>query len=380
MTAVWDRLFSLAERGRFSASPNPRVGAVLVDDRGEVVGEGFHERAGLPHAEVMALSAAGARARNATLYVNLEPCAHEGRTPACAEAVARAGVARVVCAIEDPDPRTAGAGFRFLRERGIPVEVGEEAARAERLNEVFLVSVRRGRPFVELKWAASLDGKIATRTGTSRWISSEESRADSMRLREERDAILVGAGTVLADDPLLTRRLGLSSSIVPHRRVVLDGRLRVSASARIFQPQGPGEVWLATARSPEDPALIPFRDRAVVVHSLPLGDGTVDLDALLKKLGEGETRSLLVEGGGGAAWSFVERGLVDRVTCYLSPKLVGGTTAPSPVSGTGFPILENVPTLDEMEIERHGGDLKISGRMSRRNGRSGPGDSVPAPG
>jgi diaminohydroxyphosphoribosylaminopyrimidine deaminase/5-amino-6-(5-phosphoribosylamino)uracil reductase len=365
MTDVWERLFTLAEKGRFSTSPNPRVGAVLVAEGGELVGEGFHERAGLPHAEVVALSSAGSLARGATLYVNLEPCAHQGRTPACAEAVARAGVARVVCSIEDPDSRTAGAGFRYLRERGIPVEVGAEAERAERINEPFLVSVRNGRPFVELKWAASLDGKIATSAGASRWISSEEARADSMRLREERDAILVGAGTVLADDPLLTRRLGLSSSIVPHRRLVLDGRLRVSASARVFQSGGDGEVWLVTARPADDPALVPFRDRGVIVQSLPIGAGKVDLAVLLLKLFEKETRSLLVEGGGGAAWSFVEQGLVDRVTCYIAPKLVGGATAPSPLSGTGFPGLETVPVLSDIESLRIGPDIRISGRIVR---------------
>ncbi|MEO6324911.1 MAG: bifunctional diaminohydroxyphosphoribosylaminopyrimidine deaminase/5-amino-6-(5-phosphoribosylamino)uracil reductase RibD [Thermoanaerobaculia bacterium] len=370
MTAVWDRLFALAEQGRFSASPNPMVGAVLVGADGEPVGEGFHERAGLPHAEAAALALAGTKARNATLYVNLEPCAHQGRTPACAEALARAGVSRVVCSIEDPDPRTAGAGIRHLRERGIAVEVGAEAVRAERLNEAFLVSVREGRPFVELKWAASLDGKIATSTGASRWISSEEARQDSMRLREERDAILVGAGTVLADDPLLTRRLGLSSSIVPHRRVVLDGRLRVSPEARIFRSTGEGEVWLVTARPVDDPALDAFRARGVLIESLPMPDQRIDLPALLRRLADGETRSLLVEGGGGAAWSFVEQGLVDRVTCYLAPKLVGGANAPTPLSGTGFPSLEAVPVLHEPEHTRLGGDLKISGRLL--TGAAGP--------
>ena len=373
MTDVWERLFTLAEKGRYSTSPNPRVGAVLVAEGGEVVGEGFHDKAGLPHAEVGALASAGSRARGATLFVNLEPCAHQGRTPSCAEAVARAGVARVVCSIEDPDPRTAGAGIRHLRERGIPVDVGVEAERAERLNEPFLASVRNGRPFVELKWAASLDGKIASSTGASRWISSEEARVDSMRLREERDAILIGAGTVLADDPLLTRRLGLSSSIVPHRRLVLDGRLRVSARARVFQSSDLGEVWLVTARPAEDPALVPFRDRGVIVESFPLGDGRVDLAALLLRLHEAETRSVLVEGGGGAAWSFVEQGLVDRVTCYVSPKLLGGATAPSPLSGPGFGDLENVPFLSEIEVARIGTDIRISGRMVRPQRAGGPG-------
>lgn len=362
---AWERVFALAEKGRYGASPNPRVGAVLTDAKGRVVGEGFHERAGHPHAEAVALAAAGEAARGATVYVNLEPCAHQGRTPPCADALIAAGVRRVVCSLADPDPRTSGAGIARLRAAGIDVEVGAEAERAERVNEVFLLSVREKRPFVHLKWASSLDGKIATRTGASRWISGEASRERAMRLREETDAVLVGAGTVLADDPLLTRRLGLSASIVPHRRIVLDGALRVSPEARVFDDGAPGEVWLVTGRDARDPALAPFRQRKVRVETLPASGDGVDLRALLRTLDAHEVRSLLVEGGGETAWSFLAEELVDRLTVFLSPKLLGGKAAPSPLGGAGVRDPMTAPRLSHVETERVGEDLLITGRVVR---------------
>ncbi len=361
--AIWERVFALAERGRYATSPNPRVGAVVVAPDGTVVAEGWHERAGGPHAEAVALAAAGARARGATVFLNLEPCAHHGRTPPCSDALASAGVGRVVFSLRDPDPRTAGRGAARLREAGVAVEEGAHRERAERVNEPFLASVRAGRPYVHLKWAASLDGKIATRTRASRWITGEEARGDAMALREECDAILVGAGTVLADDPSLTRRAGLNRSIVPHRRVVLDGRLRVSAEARVFSPGGGGEAWLATARDPADPALAPFRDRGVRVLSLPSGEGRVDLPALLAELGGGEVRSLLVEGGGETAWDFLAAGLVDRVTGYVAPLVLGGSVAPGAVGGTGASEVDDGVRLEGLEVSTLGPDLRFTGRV-----------------
>lgn len=362
--ALWERVLALAERGRYSTSPNPRVGALVVDDEGTILGEGFHDRAGGPHAEVEALKAAGERARGATLLVNLEPCASYGRTPPCTEALIAAGIRRVVCSLEDPDLRTAGRGLRRLRERGIEVDLGASADAAARLNEAFLVSERERRPHVHLKWAASLDGRIAARGGASKWITGEAARTDALRLREEHDAILVGAGTVLADDPLLTRRLSLNRSIVPHRRLVLDGALRVLPSARVFSP-GDGEAWLVTARPPDDPGLVPFRTRGVRVESLPAPEGGVDLPALLGILHGAEVRSLLVEGGGDTAWSFLSAGLADRVTSYVAPLLIGGADAPGPLSGSGFPDPAGAVRTGPMEIERIGDDLRITARLQR---------------
>lgn len=365
LAAAFERVFELAERGRYSTSPNPRVGAVVVSPGGEIVGEGWHDRAGGPHAEVVALAEAGSRARGATVVLNLEPCAHEGRTPPCAGALVEAGVARVVFSTLDPDPRTAGKGREWLRSAGVESEAGLFDARAERLNEPFLVSVRSGRPFVHLKWAVSLDGRIATATGESRWITGEEARADGMRLREECDAILVGAGTVLADDPFLTRRAGLNRSILPHRRVVVDGRLRVGAHARVFSPEAAGEAWLATAVKEDDPRLDPFRERGVRLLSLPSGGaGRVDLSALLSVLAAHEVRSLLVEGGGETAWGFVEAHLADRVTAYHAPLLLGGRGAPTALSGSGYATLAEAPRLADLELASVGDGFSVTGRLS----------------
>ncbi len=358
---LWRRVLELAARGRFSVSPNPRVGAVVVDAAGAIVGEGWHERAGGAHAEAVALAMAEERAKGATLLVNLEPCSHFGRTAPCTEAILASGVARVVCSIEDPDPRISGRGVKRLRDRGVDVLVGACAAEAERVNEPFLTSVRERRPFVQLKWAASLDGKTATRTGESKWISGESARRDALLLREEHDAILVGAGTVLADDPLLTRRLALSTSILRHRRLVLDGALRVSASARVFSAAG-GEVWLATAVPEGDPRLAIFRDRGVHVVSKPAPFGGVDLAAVLAELHALEVRSLLVEGGGVTAASFLAAGLVDRVTAYIAPRIFGGVGARVPVAGEGAGSLLDALALTEMEVVRIGSDVRLSAR------------------
>lgn len=367
--APWERVFALAERGRYSTSPNPRVGAVLVDGEGRVAGEGHHDRAGGAHAEVEALAAAGERARGATLLVNLEPCASHGRTPPCVEALVTAGVRRVVCSLEDPDPRTAGRGIRRLREQGLEVEVGAFAEEAERLNEAFLLSVRQQRPFVHLKWAASLDGRTAARGGASKWITGEEARADALRLREEHDAILVGAGTVLADDPMLTRRLGLNRSVVPHRRIVLDGALRVPSAARVFEKREGTEVWLATAASGERAEdlrrFAPFYEKRVEVVPLPTTPAGLDLAVLLSRLRDLDVRSLLVEGGGRTAWSFLAAGFADRVTAYMAPLLLGGEEAPCPLAGAGFPDPGGALRTGPLEVLRLGADLRVSARVVR---------------
>jgi diaminohydroxyphosphoribosylaminopyrimidine deaminase/5-amino-6-(5-phosphoribosylamino)uracil reductase len=314
---------------------------------------------------VVALAEAGSRARGATVCLNLEPCAHHGRTPPCADALVEAGVARVVFSTLDPDPRTAGKGRERLRAAGIATETGPFAGRAERLNEVFLLSVREARPFVHLKWGAALDGKIATSAGESRWITGQEARDDGMRLREECDAILVGAGTVLADDPALTRRAGLNRSILPHRRIVIDGRLRVPPGKNVFSREAPGQAWLATAVAPDDPRLVPFRERGVRVLCLPAANpGLVDLAALLAELAREEVRSLLVEGGGETAWGFLSARLADRVTGYHAPLLLGGRSAPAALGGAGFPSLSAAPRLSGLEVAPLGDGFRVTGRVS----------------
>jgi len=363
-----DRSLDLASRGRYTVSPNPMVGAVVVKN-GRMVSEGFHRRAGGAHAEVDALSRAGARARGATLYVSLEPCGHRGRTPPCTDAILAAGIARVVAAARDPNPLVAGRGMRRLARRGVATEwAGEDARRrAERQNEKFRTFMSRGRPFVLAKWAASLDGKIASARASasgrreSRWISSPESRRRSLALREEYDAILVGAGTVLADDPRLTRRLGLARGL-PHRRIVIDGRLRVSERARVFAD--PGSAIVATALSAEHPRARRFAARGISVWSLPgRARGSVDLAKLLRRLAREGVASVIVEGGATTLWGFFHAGLVDRVTVFLAPRILGGALAPGGVGGPGFSLV-GTPRLKDLEWEEIEGDRMVSGRIT----------------
>lgn len=359
-----DRALELAERGRFTVSPNPMVGAVVVRG-GRVVGTGFHRKAGGPHAEVAALARAGKRAAGADLYMTLEPCAHRGRTPPCTEAILAAGIRRVVAAAGDPNPLVAGRGFSALRRAGVRILAATPAQRrqAELQNEKFLVWIRKGRPFVLAKWAGSLDGRTATAKGESRWISGPEARRRALLLREEFDAVLVGAGTVLADDPHLTRRLG-RNRITPHRRIILDGRLRVGESARLLRdPEG---VILVTARSPESPAVRRLVARGVAVWSLPgRRPGHVSIPVLLGKLARHGITSLLVEGGSSTHWEFFRAKRVDRVAVFLAPRILGGGRAPGGVGGEGF-SLPTTPRLDDIEIERLGEDILVTGRVSER--------------
>lgn len=345
------RALRLAARGRYRVSPNPMVGAVLVRD-GEVVGSGWHRQVGGPHAEIEAFREAGDRARGATLYVTLEPCSHHGRTPPCAAAVLAAGVARVVACHGDPDPRVSGRGFEKLRQGGVEVEVGLLAEEAVRLNLRFLVAAVERRPFVTLKWAMSLDGRIATATGQSQWISAPPARQWALALREEHDAILAGSGTVLADDPRLDRRLGLAAG--PNLRVVLDRRLRTPPDARLFEVEGPVRIYTESTDSERRAAL---EARGAQVVPLP----AVEPAAVLADLyGEG-VRSVLVEGGGEVLASFTRAGLYDQVRVDCAPLLIGGRTAPGPLAGEGFPSLQEAARLEHFEAHTRGGDLLLGG-------------------
>jgi diaminohydroxyphosphoribosylaminopyrimidine deaminase / 5-amino-6-(5-phosphoribosylamino)uracil reductase len=360
--AFLERALALAERGRYTAPPNPMVGAVVVRG-GRAVAEAFHRRAGGPHAEVAALARAGDAARGADLYLTLEPCAHLGRTPPCAPAVIAAGVRRVIVAARDPNPLVAGRGLAALRRAGVEVVLapGDLRRRAEEQNEKFLASVVRRRPFVLAKWAASLDGRIATASGESRWITGERARRRALLLREEYDGVLVGAGTILADDPRLTRRLGRAGQR-PHWRIVLDGRLRTPPGARVFR--GPGERLVATAVSPDAPAARRLQRRGVRVWSLPgRRRASVDLDRLLAALYREGVTSVMVEGGAETLGAFFDAGRVDRVAAFLAPFVLGGNAAPGAVGGAGFG-LRRAPALRDARIERLGEDLLVTGRLA----------------
>ncbi len=346
-----ERALRLARRGRYAVSPTPMVGCVLVSGT-EIVGEGWHRRVGEAHAEVEALGAAGARARGATAYVTLEPCAHYGRTPPCCDALIAAGVARVVTCLADPDPRVDGAGHQRLRAAGITVSTGVLAERAAAVALHYLVNRRLARPAVTLKWAMSLDGKIATRSGESQWISSPRARRFALDLRERHDAIVVGSGTVLADDPRLTRRLGRAPE--PIVRVALDRRLRTPPRARLFDEPGP--VLVYTENRDQDAASALERRGAEVVRC-----DAVTPPAVLADLFARGISSVLVEGGGEVHAAFVEHGLYDRVVASVGPLLIGGVAAPGPLRGRGALRLAAAPRLERLSATRRGDDLVIEG-------------------
>jgi diaminohydroxyphosphoribosylaminopyrimidine deaminase/5-amino-6-(5-phosphoribosylamino)uracil reductase len=350
----------LAARGRGRTSPNPMVGAVVVRD-GRLVGSGWHHRAGEPHAEALALAEAGDPARGATAYVTLEPCAHHGRTPPCAGALIAAGVARVVVAMEDPDPRTAGKGIDALRLAGIEVEVGLLDDRARRLNEQYLVHRTAGRPFVTYKSGASLDGRTAALDGTSKWITSEAARRDAHRLRAQSDAICAGIGTILADDPQLTVR-GVPT-VRPPLRVVVDSEARTPVGAGVLSNDAPTVVF--TAAGDDDARLTALKEAGAETVCAPEPGGRVSLPDMLRNLGERGVVSLLLEGGAILAGSFAAQGLIDRYVFYLAPKLIGSTGA-GILNGWTAPSIAGALDLVIDETRRVGPDLRITAYPVRR--------------
>jgi diaminohydroxyphosphoribosylaminopyrimidine deaminase / 5-amino-6-(5-phosphoribosylamino)uracil reductase len=329
------------------------VGAVILDKEGRLAGEGYHKAKGQAHAEEEALKEAGDRAKGGTLYVSLEPCTHAHREPSCADAVIESGIYRVVISMADPDERMRGAGVKALENAGVRTTVGVHQQRAERLNEFYVKHRLSGRPFVSAKFAISLDGKIATRTGESRWISGEESRQHGHRLRHRHDAILVGINTVIADDPELTARLDGQDPRQP-LRIVLDSNLRIRQSARVvgtntlIATTKPGRVGLAESlKLPATP------------------EGRVSLPDLLDELGRRNVISVLVEGGGEVHAAFFGEGLVDKVYAYVAPKLIGGREAPGPLGGEGIARLSEATGLTDVDVTRLGDDVLISGYVHR---------------
>ena len=356
------RALRLAERASGRVSPNPLVGAVVVRD-GAVVGEGWHEGPGTPHAEVMALSSAGESARGAILYCTLEPCDHVGRTPACTGAVIGAGISQVVAATGDPNPIVDGRGFTRLRAAGIGVIVGPLELESRRLNEAYERHVTTGLPFVTLKMAASLDGRIAARDGSSRWITGEAARADVQRLRANADAIVVGASTAIADDPSLTvRDPGYQG--LPPLRVVVDATGRVPAELRLFDDEAQTLVATNDDVAPDRvDAWVAAGADVEFVERDPAGE--VSLPDLLARLGKRDAQGVLVEGGGSLAWGFVQAGCVDRLVLYLAPKLVGGADAPGVLMGEGVASIGEALDVEIVSLERLGEDLKVVADVHR---------------
>ena len=360
------RALDLAARARGRTSPNPMVGAVLVKD-GQLIGEGFHTYTGSDHAEVAALRDAGPAATGATLYVSLEPCCHYGRTPPCVDQILQAGIRRVVAACEDPNPAVSGKGIAALRAAGLSVDVGVLAEEAERVNEAFFTHVRTGRPFVTLKVAASLDGKIATRTGESRWITGESARRRVHQLRNEVDAVLVGIGTVLRDDPLLTTRLGIADQRDPIR-VIVDNLARLPLRAKVVNRASTAPTILAVSQMAPRTKLEALEREGVQVIVVESSPRRVSLERLIEALGKRGILSVMIEGGAEINASALREGIVDKVLVFLAPTLIGGKSTPTAVGGDGIESLSQAVRLRDVRIERFDGDILVEGYIQRMMG------------
>jgi len=350
------RALELARNGRGLVSPGPMVGCVIVDEFGEVVGEGFYVFEDMKHAETIALAQAGERARGGTAYVSLEPHAHHGRTPPCTDALIAAGIRRVVAPIQDLNPRVSGQGFEHLRTAGVEVQTGLLAEEGARVNEAYLNYMRTSRPFVHLKLAVSLDGKIATRTKDSRWVTGPESLKRVHELRHDYDAILIGIGTALVDDPLLTDR-----SALPRRRslvrVVLDDRLELPGDSNLVSTAHQFPVVVFGNRAANVSRARELEQKGVEIIS----SEERDIAALLQELGQRSISSVLVEGGSNVAGCFVDAGLVNKATFFIAPKIVGGSRAPTAVSGEGVERMKDALKLEAVEVIRHGDDIEVTG-------------------
>ena len=349
------RALELALRGRGSVEPNPMVGAVIVRE-GCVIGEGLHQRFGGPHAEVEAIAATAGETTGATMYVTLEPCCHHGKTPPCVEAILAAGIARVVVAMEDPDANVAGKGLEALRDSGVEIVTGVCESEAKELLAAYVKLRKTGRPWVICKWAQSLDGRIATHTGDSKWISGEASRKRVHEVRSFCDGICVGAGTVAADDPLLTNRSGSGRHPA---RVVLDGTLSIDPACQLVTTASESPVIVvATTDAPADKADA-LAAAGVEVLRLPAGDGGADLRAMLDELGKRNWTYLLVEGGRAVLESFIGEGLADELMVFIAPVLIGGSESPGPVRWGDLDTVSEARRLPAPSVERIEDDLLL---------------------
>lgn len=351
------RALELAELGGGYVNPNPQVGAVIVK-RGEVIGEGYHEKFGGPHAEARALEEAGESAEGATLYVTLEPCVHYGKTPPCTERIIESGLARVEVAIEDPNPKVSGKGIERLRGEGIEVSLGLMEDEARETNEIYLHYVKTGRPFVLLKLAMTLDGKIATRTGDARWISSESSRELVHELRARYSAVGVGANTVISDNP----RLNVRDADGPDgARIVFDSGGKAPTNSRIFTLSSSAPTILATGENVSETHLKGYKGAGAEVWQIEADQDKLNLESLLERMGKHGYDSLLVEGGGEIAWSFLDRNLVDKIRFFYSPKIIGGNEAVPSVGGKGKARIKDGLAIERLTIERFGEDVSLVG-------------------
>lgn len=354
----------LAEKGRGRVSPNPLVGALVV--KGDhIVGQGYHARYGDKHAETKALEEAGSEAKGATIYINLEPCCHHGQTPPCVDEIIKAGITKAVISVKDPNPIVNGKSIEILKNKGIEVKLGILEKTASKLNEFFFKYITTGTPFITLKSAMSLDGKVATKTGESKWITSDVSREYVHQLRNQMDATLVGIETILRDNPRLTTRLKNSKGRDPIR-VVIDSLLRIPIRMRIFtQESDAGNIIITTINAPIDRIKKIESSGAKVLFVKPKGRNRVDMQAMAEELGKLQITSLLIEGGPGINASAFQEGIVDKVIMFIAPIIIGGKIAPSAIQGDGIAKLEEAARIRNIRIERLGNDLMVEGYVEK---------------
>ncbi len=357
------RALDLAALAMGKTSPNPVVGAVVVKNN-QIIGEGYHHKAGTPHAEVHALREAGEEARGATIYVSLEPCSHYGRTPPCADALIEAGVKKAVIATLDPNPLVAGKGMQKLLDAGIEVELGVMEEQARKLNEIFFKYIRTAQPLVAIKTAMTLDGKIASNNGDSRWITSEDARAYVHQLRGIHDAIMVGIGTVLKDDPMLNVRLENSDYDDPIR-IIVDSYLEIPLYSQIVTSSRQQRSIIFCAHEADQARQKRLEEAGCEVQRINCENGLLVMEELLNILGEMKISSLLVEGGGTINAAFLETGLVDKIYWFIAPKIIGGKDAPSPVGGKGFDFMKEAIEVESIEITRFTSDYLITGYIRK---------------
>ncbi len=371
-----ERAIELAQLGMGYTSPNPMVGAVIVDKKGEIVGEGYHQKVGTAHAEIHALNEAGILTKGSTLYVNLEPCAHYGRTPPCTEAIIRAGINQVVVAMEDPNPLVGGKGIAYLEQHGIKVVKGICQSQAQYLNRAFCKYITQKKPYFTLKAAMTLDGKIATKTGDSKWITGEDSRARVHLLRHEVDAIMVGIGTVLLDNPSLTTRLVDRSGKNPIR-LVLDSNLRVPLDSNVVRYQDLATTIIFTTNNSDDQnkrtKRAALEDLGVLVIEAPANESGINLEWVSEWLGKKQISHVLIEGGSQINYSAIERDIVDEVWFFYAPIIFGGSTALSSITGTGVKSISEAYRFTNISIEKTGEDILIKGTRQRGDGHCSQG-------
>ncbi|MFA9371628.1 MAG: bifunctional diaminohydroxyphosphoribosylaminopyrimidine deaminase/5-amino-6-(5-phosphoribosylamino)uracil reductase RibD [Labilibaculum antarcticum] len=358
------RAFELAKKGIGRVNPNPLVGAVIVrDDR--IIGEGYHEFFGGPHAEVNAFRSATESVEGATMYVTLEPCSHYGKTPPCAEAIVKNKIAKVVIGMLDPNALVAGKGVKLLEENGIEVEYGYLCEELSQMNRVFLKFIQNKLPYVVMKTAMTLDGKIASKTGDSRWVSNEKSRVYVHQVRNELAGIMVGVDTVIADDPILTTRLENEEGRNPVR-IVVDSSARIPLESKILNTANQAKTIVAVTEKANSTKIAEIQELGNAVMIVKSRNGRVDLTDLMVKLGETQIDGILLEGGATLNFSALEAGIVDEVMSFIAPKIIGGLTSKSPVGGEGIKFMKDAIELENMKIDQLGNDLMLTGKIKKK--------------